>query len=555
MAALGYSRVATFSQRNLLWMMTLIASLVKGEPTKPCVEVYEYCSILASNGYCYHDDRSVRSDIQSQCPVSCGTCSNTIAPTPKPSMLPSTAPTAPTVTPTQTPPTDIPTVAPSTVSPSVGPTITPTSKPSMVPTIEPTTSMPTVSPPTGTPTAAPSTLAPSVGPTDKPTDSPSRQPSLSPTCGDNVGYCQLISKSCSSKHAQTKRYMGNNCASTCGFCSEAPTAAPTVKCFNRYEYCRDGALAGACTAKDYEARVSFLHDCPVSCGTCHGKTLTPTILPTIQPTIEPTVAPTVKPSINPSTQPTDNPTSGPTGAPTCQDLLDYCNFVEGSCRSAKISVRKKMHKECASTCGLCSLQPTASPTDPCVDLYSYCSDLAKKGACYNISHKARMHFQNDCPLSCNTCHNQTVSPSSQPTLTPTVDPSNSPTLSPVCLDTIGYCHLLKGYCNSDVISIRKKVQEGCPSTCLFCMEGSTEPTVAPTRAPQNVTRRLVTKQSSGSADSRIAVGILSIVTLLACLLLYVLLRSDKSFRLVRRYFNGIAHLEDSNGSGNGNGAE
>lgn len=363
--------------------------------------------------------------------------------------------------------------------------------------------------------------------------------------------------------------MLNNCAATCGFCSEAPTGAPTVKCINRYDYCRDGALAGACTAKHYEARVSFLYDCPVSCGTCHGKTLTPTVLPTIQPSSEPTIAPSVKPSLYPSKQPTDNPTSGPTGAPTCQDLLDYCNFVEGSCRSAKISVRKKMHEECASTCGLCTLQPTASPTASCVDLYSYCSDLAKKGACYNSDHGARMQFQIDCPLSCNTCHNQTASPSYQPTLTPTVDPSNSPTMSPVCLDTIGYCPLLKDYCNTDELSIRTKLEEGCSSTCLFCIEESTEhsavgvgfnhtkePTVPPTRAPQKVTRRVVTNQSQGSADSLIVVGILSIVTLLASLLLYVLWSSDKMLRLVRRYFNVIAHLGDANGSCNrSNGAE
>jgi len=402
-----------------------------------------------------------------------------------------------------------------------------------------------------------------VGPTVKPTDSPSPRPSFSPTCDDLKGYCQIISTSCMSAHVQTRTYMGKNCAATCGFCSEAPTGAPSVECINRYDYCRDGALAGACTAKHYEARASFLYDCPVSCGTCHGETLTPTISPTIQPTGQPTVAPTLKPSLNPSKQPTDNPTGGPTGAPTCQDLLPYCNFVKDSCSSAEISVRKKMNEECASTCGLCTLQPTASPTAPCVDLYSWCSDLAKNGACFNSDHEARMQFQIDCPLSCNTCHNQTASPSYQPTLTPTMDPSHFPTLSPVCLDTIGYCNLLKDYCNSDVLSTRAKLQEGCSYTCLFCTEGPTEysagsvgfnhtkePTVSPTRAPQNVTRRVVIEQSQGSAKFLIVVGILSTVTLLACLLLYVLLTSGKRLRLVRRCYNEIAHLENVNGSSN-----
>jgi hypothetical protein len=438
------------------------------EPTNPCVDIYQYCTIVASNGYCYHDDRNIRADIQSMCPHSCGTCFNTtIGPTLKPSTLPTSAPTTPTMTPTQTPPTDIPTAAPSTVSPSVKPTISPTSKPSMPPTLAPTTNAPTMSPPTDSPTA---TLAPSMGPSVKPTDSPSLRPSFSPTCSDFIGFCQLISTSCSSVHAETKRYMLNNCAATCGFCTAVPTGAPSVECINRYDYCRNGSLAGACTTNDYEARVSFLDDCPVSCGTCSGKTLTPTNLPTIKPTSEPTVVPTLKPSLNPSKLPTVNPTGGPTGAPTCQDFLDYCNFVKGSCNSGDVSVRKKMHDECASTCGLCTLQPTPSPTAPCVDEYSYCSDLAKNGACFNNDHEARMEFQIDCPLSCNTCHNQTASPSYQPTLSPTIGPSSSPTMSPVCLDTIGYCNLLKNYCNSDELSIRTKVQEGCPYTCLFCME-------------------------------------------------------------------------------------
>jgi len=534
-------------------------------PTNPCVDIYDYCIIVAANGYCYHDDRNIRIEVQSMCPHSCGTCFNTtIVPTLKPSMLPTSAPTTPTITPTQTPPTDIPTAAPSTVSPSVGPTIRPTSKPSMPPTLAPTTNTPTVSPPTDTPTAAPSTLAPSVGPTVKPSDSPSPRPSFSPTCGDLIGYCQLISTSCSTAHPETKIYMTNNCASSCGFCSAAPTGAPTFECIDRYGYCRNGSLAGACTAKNYEARVSFLYDCPVSCGTCHGETLTPTTLPTIKPTSEPTIVPTLKPSLNPSKQPTYNPTSGPTKAPTCQDLVDYCNYVKGSCTSADVAIREKMHDECASTCGLCTLQPTASPTAPCVDLYSWCSDLAMNGACFSSDHEARMRFQSDCPLSCNTCYNQTASPSYQPTLTPTIGPSSSPTLSPVCLDTIGYCNLLKGYCNSDEISLRDRarLQEGCSYTCLFCTEGSiehsavgvgfnhTQELTVPTMAPQKETRRIVTEQIPGSADFLIVVGSMSTVTILACLLRCALLRSEKTLRLVRRYFNQIAHLKDFNGSSN-----
>jgi len=238
-----------------------------------------------------------------------------------------------------------------------------------------------------------------------------------------------------------------------------PTVAPTVKCVNKYGYCAYGAFLGACHNQDLEARMSFLEDCPVSCGTCYNATVIPTNHPTIKPISSPTVFPTQKPSKEPSTTPTTDPTSGPSIAPTCIDLLPYCEFVKANCSSPNPSVQTKLMNECSLTCGGCTQHPTRSPSAPCVDAYSYCTDLAGNGACFNSDHEARTQFQIDCPVSCNTCHGKTVSPSHQPTL--------SPTWAPTCVDVTGYCDLLLPYCNFS--SLKYKMQSDCSSTCGFCI--------------------------------------------------------------------------------------
>jgi hypothetical protein len=239
-----------------------------------------------------------------------------------------------------------------------------------------------------------------------------------------------------------------------------PTELPSSKCVNKYGYCEYGSFLGACHSQDRKARESFLDDCPVSCGTCYGKTLIPTNYPTIKPTNSPNVPPALKTSQKPSMQPTDDPTS------TCVDILPYCEFVKANCSSSDISVKRKLKNECALTCGICSWHPTASPSAPCVDTYSYCADLAGAGACNSSDNEARTHLHIDCPASCYTCNSKTVWPSYQPSI--------SPTLPPTCVDVIGYCKLLLPYCNSS--SLRVKMQSDCPSTCGFCIS---EPTVPP----------------------------------------------------------------------------
>merc|ERR1719233_1097430 len=61
--------------------------LPTGRPTNRCMNIYDYCSVLAVNGYCYADTQITRAEIQRSCALSCGTCFNkSISPTHQPSM-------------------------------------------------------------------------------------------------------------------------------------------------------------------------------------------------------------------------------------------------------------------------------------------------------------------------------------------------------------------------------------------------------------------------------------------------------------------------------------
>jgi len=291
---------------------------------------------------------------------SCGTCFNgTMSPSVQPSLLPTQAPTSPTSAPTQ---------RPSTRTPTGFPTVRPTLNPTLMPTKTPSTNSPTQSPSTN-PSPKPSEI-PTKTPTTK---TPTNPPTDSPTCSDLIGYCGTIISACDSAHVATKAKMEKDCALTCGFCSLSPTQTPSVPCFDVYEYCAEGAFAGACHTKNNEARMDFIIDCPVSCGTCDGGTVVPT----------------------------SRPTAVPTNAPTCVDFITYCEFVKSSCDSYILQT------DCAHTCGHCTEQPTQSPSAPCVDTYYYCADLAVAGGCYQSDYEAKLQFQDDCPVSCGTCHNQT----------------------------------------------------------------------------------------------------------------------------------------------------
>jgi len=425
-------------------------------PTNPCIDKYEFCSHITDNGFCYHDDDDIREETQITCALSCGTCFNgTMSPSHQPSLLPTQAPTSPTSAPTQRPstrtPTGFPTVRPSTNTPTLNPS---TKAPTFMPTKTPSTNSPTQIPstkpsqkPSETPTKTPTTKTPTNPPTGR------------PTCLDLIGYCGIIISACDSAHVATQAKMAKDCASTCGFCSLSPTQTPSVPCVDAYGYCAEGAFAGACHSKNNEARMNFIIDCPVSCGTCNGGTVVPTSRPTAFPTDFPTNIPSDIPSMMPSILPSFHPTAVPTNAPTCVDLIKYCEFVKSSCDSSKLKT------DCAHTCGHCTEEPTQSPSTPCVDTHQYCADLAVAGGCYQSDYEAKLQFQDDCPVSCGTCHNQTVTP----TVTPTFKPSYSPTTVPTtCEDVIGYCELLKAYDYCNTSSLLTKMKADCAYTCGYC---------------------------------------------------------------------------------------
>jgi hypothetical protein len=441
-------------------------SLPTAMPTYPCIDIYDYCKVLANNGYCYKGKHTARVEVHRSCALSCGTCFNkTISPSHHPAMPPTVAPIKPTY-------------------------------------------RPTLSPSTGNPTANPLTSAPSEGMTISPTEFPSNQPSSAPTCTNFLDYCEIIPSFCNSSSEVTKMKMLQDCALTCGLCSAVPTEAPSPKCVDEYSYCDYGSFNGGCYNQDYEARISFVNDCPISCGTCHGETLMPTNRPTIKPTGSPSATPTVTPSQKPSKQPSVYPTSRPSSAPTCMDLLGYCEIVKANCSSSELSVRTKLTNECAFTCGVCTSQPTMSPSGPCVDAYHYCTDISRAGACYDDENEARLHFINDCPASCNACWNQSMSPTFSPTSSPTLlptsptsspsmnpsdkptdQPSRAPTSSPTCLDVIGYCNYMKGYCNSTKLSVQIKMKEDCTRTCGFCVEELVENLAEDRRRRLTVTKK------------------------------------------------------------------
>ena len=388
------------------------------EPTNPCSDVYAYCSLIATNGYCYSGDLPTRSEVRQLCPLSCATCFNgTIGPTYMPSISPTLEAVPPTYTPSHSPTQD----------------------------------------PTETPTQTPVT---SKGPTRSPSNVPTIYPVMSPTCADFLDYCEIISSFCNSIDAATKMKMSQDCASTCGLCSMAPTAAPSQQCVDKYAYCEYGTGNGACHNQDNEARMQFINDCPASCGTCHGSSMSPTYVPSIRPTRLPTFYPTQQPSGNPSKEPSMYPTSEPTVVPTCVDQVDYCLLIKDFCGSLDSVIRSQIENNCALTCGLCTREPTISPTATCVDEFDRCAQLAYEGGCFNSDHEAQNDFRRDCPVSCYTCYDNTYAPSNQPT--------HSPTSAPTCVDLVGYCYLLLPYCNS--VSPQSKVQSDCALTCGFCKE-------------------------------------------------------------------------------------
>jgi len=506
----------------------------------PCINKQEWCLVAEIKGLCYDQDYGTRMLVTNECPVSCGTCFNsTLSPTVAPTLLPTLAPTSPTFSPSR--------------------------KPSMVPT-----------------------------------HNPSVMPTSSPTCTDTYRFCGVISTFCNSSLA-SKAHMANHCAASCGLCTlqptQFPTAEPSIPCKDAYAYCPVLARSGGCYQENHHARIHFQSECPVSCGTCNNKTVSPTSIPSPQPTTNPTT-PTFSPSLSPSREPTLYPTRIPTMSPTCVDTITYCSVIESYCKNADPPTLSKMLTDCAATCGFCTLQPSRNPTtspsivptgspsadpmlspstlptmpptmppsnlpssspsisptkkpsqspafapttlpttsplsptvlpshlptvgptlppskypskspslgptespslepsavpsnyptlipttDPsisptqCEDLFVFCSELASSGACYDDDYDTRNEIHRDCPVSCGTCNNNTISPTASPSIMPSAGPteqpspypSEVPTLEPTCADLVGYCGKILRFCSSvDPVKTRL-MKTFCAASCGLC---------------------------------------------------------------------------------------
>jgi len=185
----------------------------------------------------------------------------------------------------------------------------------------------------------------------------------------------------------------------------------------------------------------MITDCSATCGFC-----------TLTPSIPPSGHPSLFPSTSPSVEPTKTPTS----------------------------------------------LPTSSPTE-CVDSFVICNDLAESGGCYEDDLVARIQIQEDCPSSCSTCFNNTVSPTKSPSIVPTGGPSERPSARPseqpsvyptdlvvMCEDARAYCNLITNLCNSSNPEEKAIMENQCALTCGYCpLQTSFTPTSSPTSNPNS----------------------------------------------------------------------
>jgi hypothetical protein len=170
---------------------------------------------------------------------------------------------------------------------------------------------------------------------------------------------------------------------------------------------------------------------------------------------------------------------------TCYGSNSYSQNLNGHARNCfdnrQITTFVNINPTCctnnrSTACVFATLPPTARPsnsnfpTAPCIDLYDYCSAVALNGNCYTKDWDSRMEIQSHCPLSCETCWNATVVPTSAPT--PTPKPRD-------CADNIGYCNIIRTSCtSSDADTLLRMISE-CSLTCGFC-------TLTPTSTPTKV---------------------------------------------------------------------
>jgi len=455
----------------------------------PCQDKYDYCFIASSEGLCWDEDHEIRNRVHDDCPVSCGTCFNS-------TLSPSSLPTLP------------PTVAPTS------PTLNPTRKPTSLPTRNPTVA-PTLSP----------TCIDSVG-----------------YCGSIASFCNSSSKATNDMMitdcASTCGYCSLEPTLT-------PTDMPTVQCVDAYSYCFDLAQTGSCYDEDLAVRYHFRTECPVSCDTCNDKTVRPTMFPSSQPTPQPTSPtplPSQIPSTEPSSHPTQSPTIVSTcidNVGYCDIIRSYCRNHDSNTIAKMVSdcsatcgfctpqpshypspfpSRTPTHKPSIQPIDFPTVGPTLAPTNgpsttppsslpsgspsfepstppsmeptqspstlpptQCIDFFDFCNDLAEIGACYDDDRVARNQIQRDCPVSCSTCYDNTISPTSSPSIFPSVAPSEQPSVHPTedptpkpsepkCDDDLLYCKRLTHWCNNTESLVKKH----CTATCGFCTNTTTD---------------------------------------------------------------------------------
>ncbi|KAJ1451908.1 hypothetical protein M885DRAFT_528300 [Pelagophyceae sp. CCMP2097] len=194
--------------------------------------------------------------------------------------------------------------------------------------------------PTQVPTDYKPTQIPSYEPSKRPSPEPSAKPTLKPTpaptfplhCtesatwfknGDPSKDCDWVAES--SNRCNTKGSEGffahEECEQSCGCRTAAPTANPTVYCFDLATWHKYGDESkncawvaefpsARCTVNGHDGTVAYDH-CRETCG-CSAS---PTLEPTFEPTLRPTPAPTPEPTLTPTPEPTLKPTPEP-GNPT-----------------------------------------------------------------------------------------------------------------------------------------------------------------------------------------------------------------------------------------------
>jgi len=369
-------------------------------PTE-CIDGVDYCETIKSS--CNSTDQNTLEHMITVCVLTCGYC-NVNPPTLLPSKSPSNDPSIH--------PTAIPTASPSTAC---------VDKYDYCENIPKSDGCESID--SGTRMAIQENCRLTCGTCFESTYFPSPSPTI---CSDTVGYCNAVKSSCNSSEISTRDQLMAICAYTCGFCTAQPTmypsgspspmpsgnpstiptnrptvqpssdptvtpsslpstypttSSPTTPCANIYDYCDKLVPNEGCLSPSYETREAIQRDCPVACGTCYGKTLSPSLAPT-----------------------------------DCVDRVGYCDILAPWCDSEDLETSEHMYKDCPATCGFCAIQPAMlnltrrkeklAAEDPgCFDMLPHCNNLVD--SCDDSNAERRQFVRTACPKSCETCKSLT----------------------------------------------------------------------------------------------------------------------------------------------------